>query len=81
MMEARIQKWGNSLALRIPQAFAAEAGLSQNTPVELTLEEGRLVIKPIPAHPYRLEDLLTRITPDNLHGETASGDRLGNETW
>ncbi len=80
-MQARIQKWGNSLALRIPQAFAAAAGLSQDSPVELTLEEGRLVIKPIPAHSYRLDDLLAGITADNLHGEVDTGGRLGNEAW
>ncbi len=80
-METHIQKWGNSLALRIPQAFATEVGLSQNTPVELTLEEGRIVIKPIQADSYRLEDLLEGITPDNLHGEVTTGGQLGNETW
>jgi antitoxin MazE len=80
-METRIQKWGNSLALRIPQAFAAEAGLSQDSPVELTLEEGRLVIKPVPAGPFTLEDLLAGITPDNLHGEISTGASVGKEVW
>ena len=80
-METRIQKWGNSLALRIPQAFAAEVGLSQDSPVELTLEAGRLVVKPIPASRIKLEDLLAGITADNLHSEVETGDPLGNETW
>jgi len=80
-METRIQKWGNSLAVRIPQVFAAEAGLSQDSPVELSLENGRLVIKPIQATHYRLEDLLAGITADNLHEEVAAGKRLGNEVW
>ena len=80
-METRIQKWGNSLALRIPQAFAAEAGLSQDSPIELTLEEGHLVIKPIPAGSFKLEDLLAGITPDNLHGEISTGAPVGKEAW
>jgi antitoxin MazE len=80
-MGTRIQKWGNSLALRIPQAFAAEAGLSQDSPVELTLDEGRLVIKPIATHTFTLEDLLAGITPDNLHGEISSGESVGKEVW
>lgn len=80
-METRIQKWGNSLALRIPQAFAAEVGLSQDSPVELTLEEGRLVIKPVPAGTFTLEDLLAGITPDNLHGEVDTGAPVGKEVW
>lgn len=80
-MEARIQKWGNSLALRIPQAFAAEVGLSQNSPVELTLEAGRLVIKPILAERYLLEDLLADVSPENLHGEMDTGAQMGNDIW
>jgi antitoxin MazE len=80
-METRIQKWGNSLALRIPQAFAAEAGLSQDSPVALTLEEGRLVINPISTSTFTLEDLLAGVTPDNLHGEINTGAPVGKEAW
>ncbi len=80
-METRVQKWGNSLALRIPQAFAAEMGLSQESLVELVLEEGQLVIRPVRDEQYRLEDLLTAITPDNLHGEVDTGVSVGNEAW
>ncbi len=80
-METRVQKCGNSLALRIPQAFAAEMGLSQESLVELVLEEGQLVIRPVRDEQYRLEDLLTAITPDNLHGEVDTGVSVGNEAW
>ncbi len=80
-METRIQKWGNSLALRIPQAFAAEAGLSQDSPVELTLEEGRLVINPVSTHTFTLDELLAGVTPDNLHGEIDTGAPAGKEVW
>ena len=80
-METRIQKWGNSLALRIPQAFATEAGLSQDSPVELTLDEGRLVVKAITTRTFTLEDLLAGITPDNLHGEIGTGAPVGKEAW
>ena len=40
-MKTRVQKWGNSLALRIPKSFAVEAGLRANAAVELSLVEGR----------------------------------------
>jgi antitoxin MazE len=80
-METRIQKWGNSLALRIPQAFAADVGLLQDSPVELTLEEGRLVITPVRAGRFTLEDLLAGITPDNLHAEISTGAPMGKEVW
>ncbi len=80
-METRIQKWGNSLALRIPQAFALEVGLMQDCRVELTLEEGCLVITPLPATQFTLEDLLAGVTPDNRHGEIDTGPAVGNEAW
>ena len=80
-MRSQIQKWGNSLALRIPQAFAAEIGLSQNSPVELRLEKGRLVITPVTVETPRLEDLLAGVSPENLHGEVDTGDAIGLEVW
>lgn len=80
-MQSRVQKWGNSLALRIPKSFATEIGLTDETPVELTLVEGKLVIAPLPAPRYCLADLLAGITPDNLHGEQATGAPQGDELW
>lgn len=80
-MQTRVQKWGNSLALRIPQAFATELGLSPNSAIELSLEEGRLVILPTSTHKLELEDLLAGITVDNLHSEVDTGIVVGNEAW
>ena len=80
-MQTRIQKWGNSLALRIPKALANEIGLSQNSAIELTLEKGRLIIAPISAHRFELEDLLAGVSVDNLHSEVGTGSVVGNETW
>lgn len=80
-MRVRIQKWGNSLALRIPKSFATETALGPGTEVELTLEEGRLVVTPQRAPVYRLSELLARITEENRHAETDTGPRLGDEVW
>jgi antitoxin MazE len=77
-MRTRIQKWGNSLALRIPRAFAAEAGLEQGRSVEISVEDGRLIIAPAAE---TLEALLADVRPDNLHGEVDTGDAVGNEGW
>lgn len=78
-MKTRIQKWGNSLALRIPKPLADEAGLDENAEVELTMRDGQLIIQP--AAQYTLEALLMQITPENLHDEIDSGAPLGNEAW
>jgi antitoxin MazE len=78
-MESKIQKWGNSLALRIPKAYADQMGLSSDSLVRLTVQGDRLVIEPV--RRVTLDDLLAGVTPDTLHGETDWGDPAGNEVW
>ena len=80
-MRAYIRKWGNSLALRIPKAFAADANFGEGTPVELTLVDGRLIAAPVRAPRVSLRRLLARMRREQLHEETAWGARRGKETW
>lgn len=80
-MRVRVQKWGNSLALRIPKSFAAETDLESGSQVDLTLEGGRLIITPQPEPGIRLQDLLAEITPENLHTEVDVGAPVGGEAW
>jgi antitoxin MazE len=80
-MKIRIQKWGNSLALRIPKSFAIEVGLQQETAVEISMIDGKLVIAPIAKPTQTLEQLLTNVTEENLHHEVNFGFAIGNETW
>jgi len=80
-MKTRVQKWGNSLALRIPKSFAAEVGLQRETSVEISLADGTLVITPIAKPKPTLKHLLARVTKDNLHREVDTGHAAGNERW
>jgi len=80
-MKTRVQKWGNSLALRIPKSFAAEAGLREDVPVELSLVEGKLVIQPLPHERLTLAELLRGVTDDNIHAEVDTGPAVGREVW
>ena len=66
-MKSRIQKWGNSLAVRIPKSFAEELGWGENAPVEMSLEEGALVIKTDSERAWGLESLLAGVTGENIH--------------
>ena len=79
-MKARVQKWGNSLALRIPKTFATEAGLEQDSPVELSLLDGNVVVTPAGKRKYTLKQLLAQVRDDNLHEEVSSGPAVGRET-
>jgi antitoxin MazE len=81
LMRVRVQKWGNSLALRIPKSFATETALDSGAEVDLTLEEGRLVVTPRRAPSYELSELLTHISPENLHREVDTGPSVGSEAW
>jgi antitoxin MazE len=80
-MRARVQRWGNSLALRIPKAFAIETDLESGSEVELTLDDGRLIVTPLAPAAYDLEELLAQVTPENLHGEVDTGSSVGDEAW
>jgi antitoxin MazE len=81
-MKTRIQKWGNSLALRIPKSFAEEVGLRDESSVEVSLAKGKLIVAPIATKPkFTLKQLLAQITDDNLHGEFDTGAPMGNEAW
>lgn len=80
-MQTKIQKWGNSLALRIPKAFAEEVGLAEDTPVEIRLVEGHLVIEAVTPPNETLEEMLARVTDENIHGEVDFGPSVGREIW
>ena len=80
-MKTRIQKWGNSLALRIPKSFATEVGLQRETAIEISLADGKLVITPVAKPKLTLKQLLAKVTKENLHHEVNTGHAVGNETW
>ena len=80
-MQTKIQKWGNSLALRIPRSFAREAGVAAGSEVDLSVQDGDLVVKPATRRTYQLKDLLRRVTAKNLHGEVDTGRPVGREIW
>jgi antitoxin MazE len=80
-MRTRVQKWGNSLALRIPKSFAAEVGLRKEAPVEISLADGELVIRPVAGPKLTLKQLLAKVTKENLHHEVDTGPVVGKEAW
>ena len=80
-MKTRIQKWGNSLALRIPRPFAEESNLREDSAVDISVRNGKLVVVPLQEQTLTLEQLVDRITPQNRHTETETGEAVGNEVW
>lgn len=80
-MRTRIQKWGNSLAVRIPQPFAKDIQFTENLPVEITVRTGKLIVAPIVQEELSLSELVDAITPRNRHKEIDTGEPVGNDVW
>lgn len=80
-MRIPVQKWGNSLAVRIPKAIARESGIDSGTAVDLQLVKGNIVLRPEPKPRYSLDGLLAEVSDANRHDEIQTGPTLGNEAW
>jgi antitoxin MazE len=80
-MITKIQKWGNSLGLRIPKGVARGARVREGTTVTLAVNHGRLVVAPLETRGYELEALLAGVTRKNLHAAVDTGDPVGRERW
>jgi len=76
-----VQKWGNSLALRIPKPFAEETGVREGTAVDVSVTKGRLVAVPVRRRKPQMKELLSKVTKGNMHGEVDTGPARGGEAW
>jgi antitoxin MazE len=79
-MRTRVQRWGNSLALRIPKPLAEEVGLQPSDEVEISLDGGELRVTPARRR-WDLETLVSKITEKNAHSEVETGPVRGREAW
>ena len=80
-MTAKVQRWGNSLALRIPKLLAKDIHVYQGSEVELFLKEGRILIEPKRKKKFSLGELIKKVTKENVHSEQNWGGRTGAEVW
>ena len=80
-MTATVQKWGNSLALRIPNSFAKDVRLHKGSLVDVAVLNGGLVVKPGRRKKYSLPELLKGVTKVNIHSEQNWGGPIGKEAW
>ena len=81
-MIAKVQKWGNSLAVRIPSALAKNSHVQEGTDLEITSENDSIVLRKAKStRKYSLKELADRITPENIHSETDWGNSVGRERF
>jgi antitoxin MazE len=76
---ATVQKWGNSLAIRIPHALAGQMDVTEGSAVELSVRDGELIVRPDRSPKLSLSVLLKDCKPSQLHGETDFGIDVGRE--
>jgi len=77
-----IKHWGNNLGVRLPAAVARAAHLCADQRVLLTVEEGRVIITPMPDQPLTLAQRLVLFDPERHGGEfMPTGSREGAEQW
>ena len=77
---AMVQKWGNSLAIRVPSELARKLQVSEGSPVELAIREGSLLVRPARRRRrLSLKELLKECKPSQLHAETDLGPDVGRE--
>lgn len=79
-MITTIQRWGNSLAIRIPKPFAAQAQLGEDATVDISVDGDRIIIAPARTT-WSLDKLLRQVKPSNLHPATDWGEQKGRESW
>lgn len=79
-MNAIVSKWGNSLALRIPNGIARALDLREQTSVLFDVRDGALIVRPVEKKKFDLDTLLSGITAENIHAETSTGPSVGNES-
>src|ERR1044071_2094636 len=80
-MHIRVQKWGNSLAVRIPKPLAEDAKVEEGTVLNLAVSEGKVIATPVKKNKQSLKQMLAKVTRKNLHVEVESGAPVGREGW
>src|SRR5258706_16145905 len=80
-MKIQVKKWGNSASVRIPASVMAAAALSLDQAVDVREEGGRIIIEPITAPAYDLDQLLDQMTPDSFPEDVYFGRPVGREAW
>lgn len=80
-MIATVQKWGNSLGVRIPKTIAQDSAMREGSAVDMMVQDGRIILQPRRSRKYHLGAMLKSVSGKNLHTEIDSGAPTGKEAW
>ena len=80
-MFTKVQKWGDSLVVRIPKTLALDACLKIGSLVEVSVVEGQVMIRRVETSNWKLEELLAGVNKNNIPQKIYTGSVAGNEIW
>jgi antitoxin MazE len=75
-MAVTLQKWGNSVGVRLPKTMLEQVGLSEGAQVDVLVEGDHLVIR---RQRLKLVDLLAACKPENRPDPIDFGPPVGRE--
>ena len=81
MITTRIRRWGNSLAIRLPQSVLDQLSLSADSEVTINIDGHKIIVSPVNKPEYTLKELLEKCPPESLGGEVSFGKPTGKEVW
>ena len=87
-MKTNVVKWGNSHGIRLPKAFLQDIKISENDPVDISIENGKIIIKKIEQKEHKtIKKRLMDFYGKDYKKYTSSqneidwGKPVGNEVW
>jgi antitoxin MazE len=80
-MRQKVEKWGNSLVVRIPRPLADRVQIREGSVVEVEVEDGVITIQAVSPGEYALDELVAGITDENRHHDIGRGAPIGDEVW
>ncbi len=80
-METSIKTWGNSQGIRIPKEYLTQLGITKQTLLDISIEDGKIVISKVFRHKTLEERIMESGKPLEASGEYDFGEPTGNEVW
>lgn len=80
-MEARLQKWGNSIGIRIPSNILKALNLKENDIIDLIQEEEKIVISKSQKKKISLRERFKEYNDKNLAKDFSWDEPKGREIW
>ena len=78
-MKSKLQKWGNSQGVRIPNSFLKQLGLKENDNIDISTSEDCIIIR---KDNYKsFDEIVDGYNGDYVCEEFEPYDVRGNELW